>query len=171
MFRLLQLAHPGLTMASVTRQGPSGGQHPAAAPETASPWNVKDILQESMPTIEQATRDVVSYLDTAPQTLHAALRTLQVGCDCTFRISGVEQPAANARRYHGTSWLGFKGILKRGFLPVYGAGRSYQWRRHNTIGPLVYTSHDKTVPTGIQWPWWTTIKIHAARSSLVTQSS
>ena len=93
MFRLMQLEHPGLTMASVTRQGPSAGQHPAAAPETASPWNVQDILQESMPTIVQATRDVVSYLDTAPQTLHAALRTLQVGCDCTFRISDVEQPA------------------------------------------------------------------------------
>ena len=115
MFRLMQLAHPGLTMASVTRQGPSGGQHPVAAPETASPWNVQDILQESMPTIVQATRDVVSYLDTAPQTLHAALRTLQVGCERTFLICGVEQPAANARRYHGTSWLGFKGILKDGF--------------------------------------------------------
>ena len=144
MFRRMQLANPSLTIASVTREELNGGQHSAAASETTPAWNVRNILQNSLPTIEEAMRDVVSYLDCAPEAVHAALRRLQVGCDRTFLICGVEQPAANARRYHGTSWLGFKEILKHGIRPVYGAGRSYQWRHHNTVGPLVYTSHDKT---------------------------
>ena len=84
------------------------------------------------------------YLDVMPDSLHAALRELAVRDEYTCHLRGVEQPAEDSRRYHGTSWEGLKQILNRGFLPSYGAGRSYQWHHHKKNGPLVYTSPDKS---------------------------
>ena len=143
--RVLQEEFPNVTVASVTAPARTDDHSPRVAPEKTAPaWNVRDILQPDLPLIRDAIEGILQYLDVRPDLLHAALRELAVRHEYTCHLRGVEQPAEYSRRYHGTSWEGLKQILNRGFLPSYGAGRSYQWRQHRKNGPLVYTSPDKS---------------------------
>ena len=142
--RALQEDIPNATVASVTTSVTENDHSPRDATELAPAWNVRDILQPVLPLIRDAVRGIVQYLDVMPDTLHDALRKLAVRHEYTCHLRGVGQPAEYSRRYHGTSWAGLKQILNRGFLPSYGAGRSYQWHHHKKNGPLVYTSPDKS---------------------------
>ena len=142
--RSLQHVEPDVTVASVTTSAKNNDHNPRVASETSPAWNVRDILQPVLPLIKDAVARIVPYLEVMPDSLHAALRELAVRDEYTCHLRGVEQPAEHSRRYHGTSWQGLKQILKRGLLPTYGAGRSYQWQHHKKNGPLVYTSPDKS---------------------------
>ena len=102
----------------------SGQAIAAATHVCSSMWNVRDILQPVLPCIKDAVKEIVPYLEVKPDSLHTALRELAVRDEYTCHLRGVEQPAEDSRRYHGTSWQGLKQILKRGLLPTYGAGRS-----------------------------------------------
>ena len=143
-FRDTQRTNADLTLTSVTRKERRGDTHPPVAPKLAPPWNVSDILETRLKNIAEATSDIISYFTVKPHELRKSLRDLNLGAECTFNIHGTEQPDVYSMRYHGTSWLGFKDILKNGFLPSYGAGRYYQWQNYRADGPLVYTSPSRT---------------------------
>ena len=142
--RSLQRVEPDVTVASVTTSAKNNDHNPRVASETAPAWNVRDILRPVLPFIIDAVEEIVPYLELKPDSLHTALRELAVRDEYTCHLRGVEQPAEDSRRCHGTSWQGLEQILKRGLLPTYGAGRSYQWQHHRKNGPLVYTSPDKS---------------------------
>ena len=97
-------------------------------------------MQPVLPLAKDAPEGIVEHLEVMLDALHSALRELAVGDEYICHLRGVEQLAEDSCRYHGTSWEGFKQILKRGLLPSYGAGRSST----SPLGPLVYTSPDKS---------------------------
>ena len=80
-------------------------------------------------------------LEDSSTSLAAKLRLLSLGQEYAVKLRGVAQPAKDWNlKYHGTSWLGAKGILLDGFLGTYGAGMYQLWKSTGEDLPLVYTS-------------------------------
>ena len=80
------------------------GQAIASAPVVCSAaWNVRDILQPVLPSIKDAVKEIVPYLEVMPDLLHAASRELAVRDEYTCHLCGVEQPAEDSRGYHATT--------------------------------------------------------------------
>ena len=94
---------PGVTVASVTTPAKNNDHNPRVASETAPAWNVRDILQPVLPSIKDAVKEIVPYLEVMPDSLHAALRELAVRDEYTCHLCGVEQPAEDSRGYHATT--------------------------------------------------------------------
>ena len=136
----LQKTYPNATVGSVTKA--TIGSLGPVSEEIAPGYNAKRILRKSRvaPLISEAVRDIVPYLDVKPEDLHDALRNLRIGEEYTCELRGVTQPDRYSCRYHGTSWLGCKEIVKsKRILPSYGAGG--HWKDYGAK-PLVYTSID-----------------------------
>ena len=67
----------------------SGQSIASATLVCSSMWNVRDILQPVLPSIKDAVKEIVPYLEVMPDSLHAALRELAVRDEYTCHLRGV----------------------------------------------------------------------------------
>ncbi len=118
---------------------------------------MRDIIQASpqLVSIEQALQCFsTDFFAISITEVARTLQQLRPGDQCTIYLRGVAKPTEGwDKKYHGSSWEGFKQILLHGFLPCFGAGRDAAYREFGEDVPLVYLSPDpnlaKTYPQAL----------------------
>ena len=147
VFQTYKRKHPDILFADCVerkssshwRSHPSGSAPTSSPPETAPPWHVSTILQDTLPTIAEALSWLPDdFLEVSKTTLVQTLRLLQPGKVYTAKLRGVVQPASHPT-FHGTGWAGFKAIiLERKLKPSYGAW-PYESTKNMGSRYLLYT--------------------------------
>ena len=106
--------------------------------EMAPSWHASNMRYHTVDFLEDALREISFAFQHDVADMAASLRNVEVGQAGTFYLCGAVQPAEP--RFHGTSWKGLIGILTRGWLPSWGAGRADALARFKVDLPVVYTS-------------------------------